>query len=161
MKKILLLVTVLFGFAYADETLCAQDDVVIFSCDIKQKKLSVCQQKDSAFVYRYGKPHKVELTITSSPSYSHRQFVRANVESRLRFHNKGYDYIVYSNSLFEYDNHPYDGTGAYRSGYGVYVVKNNKLLAELKCRKTYPYMEDMFKFRNSFKQEKYSQLIRR
>lgn len=148
-------------FVLEDKTLCSSSDVVVLSCNIKQKILSVCQQKNNKFVYKYGKPHKVELTISSKPLYSHNQFVRANVESRLRFHNKGYDYIVYSNNLFTYDKHPNDGTGVYKAGHGVYVLKNNKLLADLKCNKTYPYMEDIYKLRNSFRHEKYSFLGRK
>jgi len=145
-----------FDSVLADETLCSSSDDVVLSCNIKQKILSVCHQKDNKFVYKYGKPHKVELTISSRPLYSHNQFIRMNVESRLRFHNKGYDYIVYSNDLFTYDKHPNDGTGVYKSGHGIYVVKNNKLLATLKCNKTYPYMEDIYRFRDSFRHEKYS-----
>ncbi len=138
------------------ETLCSSGDVVVLSCNIKQKILSVCHQKNNKFVYKYGKPHKVELSISSSPLFSHNQFIRVNVETRLRFHNKGYDYIVYSNDFFTYDKHPNDGTGVYKAGHGVYVVKNNKLLTNLKCKKTYPYMKDMYKFKNSFRHEKYN-----
>ncbi len=145
-----------FDSVLADETLCSNSDVVVLSCNIKQKILSVCHQKDNKFVYKYGKPHNVELTISSRPLYSHNQFIRANEESRLRFHNKGYDYIVYSNDLFTYDNNPYDGTGRYEAGHGVYVVKNNKLLADLKCNKTYPDMGDIYSFRDNFEHEKYS-----
>jgi hypothetical protein len=157
MRKFLLFIVILFSFVHADETLCSNSDVVVLSCNIKQKTLSVCHQKDNKFVYKYGKSHKVELTISSRPLYSHNQFVRANVESRLRFHNKGYDYIVYSNDFFTYDKHPNDGTGVYKAGHGVYVVKNNKLLAELKCNKIYPHMKDIYSFRH----EKYSFLDRR
>lgn len=140
----------------AYETLCSSSDTVVLSCNIKQKILSVCQQKNNKFVYKYGKPHKVELTISSRPLFSHNQFVRANVESRLRFHNKGYNYIVYSNDLFTYDKHPNDGTGVYKAGHGVYVVKNNKLLANIKCTKTYPNMKGIYNSKDSFRHEKYS-----
>jgi len=139
LKKLYVLV-LLIVFTYADTTLCTKSDEVVFSCDIKKKKLSVCKQNNHEVIYRYGTPYKVELEIKSKPKYSYEQFIRANYEEHLRFHNKGYDYIVYANEFLEYDKHPNDGTQRYVEHSGVYVVKNKKLLARLACNKLYKNM---------------------
>jgi hypothetical protein len=141
MKKVLMIALLLINTVYADSTLCSANDEVVFSCDIKQKKLSVCKHKNrKQVIYRYGTPYKVELEIRSKPFFSSEQFVRANYENHLRFHNKGYDYIVYSNEFLEYDRHPNDGTAHYVEHHGVYVAKENRLLVKLTCNKVYSRM---------------------
>jgi len=128
MMKILLVVGLLTCFTYADTTLCEKGDMVVFSCDIKKKKLSICKGRNQRIVYKYGTQHKVELEINKNPKYSHRQFVKANEEFHLRFHNKGYDYVVYTNELM-------NNAGGYKEHAGVYVVKDTKVLTRLTCRK--------------------------
>ena len=155
MKTALLLIWLISTSVYADTTLCKSDDIVVFSCNIKKKKLSVCKHKNK-IIYKYGVKNKVELQINSKPIYSYEQFVRANYEEHLRFHNKGYDYIVYSNEFMEYDKTPYDGTARYVSHNGVYVLKNNKLLTRLECKKTYPSMKGIHSLQHSVQKEKYT-----
>jgi len=140
MRNILMIVTLLASVMYADTTLCSNDSKVVLSCEIKKKKLSVCKYKNNQIIYRYGTSHKVELEIKSKPSFSSMQFVRANYENHLRFHNKGYDYVVYSNEFLEYDKHPNDGTARYVEHSGLYVVKKKKVLAKLTCNKMYNKM---------------------
>ena len=154
MKKILFPIILLLSFAYAETTLCNNSDVVVFSCDIKKKKLSVCKHKNQ-IIYKYGTKNKIELKIKSKPRYSYRQFVRANYEEHLRFYNKGYDYIVYSSEFMEYEKSPYDKTAHYVEHNGVYVVKNKKLLATLRCTKTYPHMKWIGNIGNNAIKEKY------
>ncbi len=101
-------------------------------------------------VYRYGRSHKVELEIKSKPKFSSTQFIRAAYEGHLRFHNKGYDYIVYSNELYNGDK-----TGGYTEHHGVYVVKNKKVLAKLTCKKTYSHMKGIDNTGNDVLKETY------
>jgi len=126
---------VLFG---SGGTLCKPGEKTIFSCDTGGKKLSVCR-KSSKVSYRYGKPHHTELEISSRPYYSSRQFSRASTESHLRFHNRGYDYVIYSKEIYEYKNHPNDGTGRYNTYDGLYVVKNGRVITKKSCRRIYPH----------------------
>ena len=155
MKIVLLVIGLMFSLLYADTTLCSKGDTVVFSCDIKKKKLSVCKYNGSQFVYRYGTRNKVELEIMAKPRLSSEQFIRVNYEEHLRFHNKGYDYIVYSNELMEYEKDPYDGTARYVEHSGVYVVKNKNVLAKLTCNKICPYMKGIGNIGNSILKEKY------
>ena len=153
--RFLLIVGLSFGFVYANITLCSRNEAVIFSCDMKKKKLSVCKKNHYQYVYRYGTRKKVELEITAKPKFSSEQFIRAQYESHLRFHNKGYDYIVYSNELLVYDKNPYDETAHYEEHNGVYVVKDRKVLVKLRCKKMYPYMKGISSIINYVPKEKY------
>lgn len=153
-KKTILDAPVMYG-GYADTTLCQKDDTIVFSCDIKQKKLAVCQKQDGKTVYRYGTPENVELTIDSPPFYSHEHYIRANVAAHLRFHNKGYNYIIYETEFFEYENNPNDDTGKYVQRNGVYVVKNDKLLANLECNNINTNALGIGNQKNKFKQEEF------
>jgi len=155
MKKVLWVFSLLLSFIYADTTLCGKDDMVILSCDIKKKKLSICKQDNQKVVYKYGTLNKIELEINTVPWISSEQFIRANYEEHLRFHNKGYDYIVYANEFLVYDRHPNDGTQHYVEHHGVYVVKNKKLLVKLTCNKIYPHMKGFGKVGNGARKENY------
>ena len=154
MKKVFFSVGVMFSFIYAKTALCNNGDIVVFSCDIKKKTLSVCKHKKQ-IIYKYGTKNKIELKIKSKPRYSYRQFARANYEEHLRFYNKGYDYIVYSGEFMEYKKTPYDKTAHYVEHNGVYVVKNKKVISKLKCNKKYPHMKGLDKIGNSVLKEKY------
>ena len=126
MKYFILIFTIAllsFSNALTAKNLCNQEDDVIFSCEIKKKNVSVCQQKNSTLTYKYGSSKKTELEIKSKPYLSSIMHPGGG-GAHLRFQNKEYSYIVYSFIR---------GIKEKTEGAGIYILKSNKLLVGLEC----------------------------
>ncbi len=114
------------------ENLCGNEETTSFSCDIKSKSVSVCVTKQNTLVYRYGKPEQIELELHAPVQFSSTSYSGGG-EGRLRFSNGRYDYIVYSGIT---NGEWLDAEAGVREKVelgGIYVVKDQNLLADLKC----------------------------
>ncbi|MCG8339523.1 MAG: hypothetical protein MJE63_33865 [Proteobacteria bacterium] len=103
--------------------LCNKDEKVIFSCEIKNKNASVCQLRNKQLIYKFGSNEKIELTLKSKPYFSTAMYPGGG-GAHLRFRNKEYSYIVYSFIR---------GIREKTEGAGIYVLKKDKLLADIEC----------------------------
>ena len=111
---------------------CGEQETVSFSCDIRAKSVSVCVTKQDTLVYRYGKPNQIELELHAPVQFSSTAYSGGG-EGRLRFSNGRYDYIVYSGIT---NGEWLDAEAGIREKVelgGIYVVKDQRLLADLKC----------------------------
>lgn len=120
--------------AYAEKTLCALDESVVFSCSTGKKMVSVCASKDlnatqGWLQYRYGTSSKLDLVfpeVDTHPKY----FSVANTiiysggggGAYLQMNKGEFSYIVYS------------GEGRGWSQSGVTVQKNGKSIADILCK---------------------------
>lgn len=111
---------------------CADAETAIFSCDLGTKVLSVCQLPDERVRYRFGPPGKPELVLDSIAHLSSRPYPGGG-ETRLRFSNEGYDYLVFD--LMRHREMPDEGTGlrGIEEQAGVHVVQGGVRLATLTC----------------------------
>ena len=124
-------------------SLCTGEEVVVFTCELKEKKASVCALLDSdkkvkALSYRYGIPHNIEIEISrdsktsaGSISYSHTSSASA-WNSYLKFQNGQHRYYVYSASARGPDD-PKSGASTRAEPSGVVVFRNDKVIFDRRC----------------------------
>jgi hypothetical protein len=85
-------------------SLCATNEVVIFSCGVGRKMVSVCGGRRPAphAQYRFGAPGDIELAFPG-PGQTGLTFAREMYSGggalQIRFSNGGHDYAVYSRSV--------------------------------------------------------------
>lgn len=128
----MLALLLLLGTGYAQaEGLCAEDEMVSFSCGVGSKTLSVCALADDTLSYRFGTPERVELEITAPVHFS-RAAYSGGGEGNLTFVTGRYKYVVYS-SISNGDRLA-DGSRHKIERAGVYVVKDDNLLADIPCK---------------------------
>ena len=48
----------------SDVSLCQRPEMVLFSCWVEAKVVSICGQKQGGAVYRFGRPDRIELEAT-------------------------------------------------------------------------------------------------
>ena len=82
--------------ARAGDTLCEAGETPFFSCEIGDKRVSVCGSGSGA-VYRYGTPGKVELT-SRSLTFANRAYSGGG-ESQITAKNGDYTYTVYDSTV--------------------------------------------------------------
>jgi hypothetical protein len=91
-------------------SLCTPEETVIFQCDLKAKRLSLCASKDfsangGTLQYRYGVPAKIELLYPESPQPARDRFFFSSTgysgggEAHIRFTNAGYDYLLFDRTV--------------------------------------------------------------
>jgi hypothetical protein len=112
----------------AESTLCASDENIIFSCELKNKKIvSVCSSsspKQDHIDYRFGKKSKVELSYSANTQLPTQKFHRGeivyanNSEDVLWFKKGNYRYTVYS---------------PIRGDPGLSVALNGDVITRLEC----------------------------
>ena len=83
------------SLAAANNSLCFIGEKQTFSCDIKDKVVSICETDKQNFFYRYGTREKIEMNISTNLNYSSATFSGGG-ESRLTFNNGAFDYVVFS-----------------------------------------------------------------
>ncbi|MBX3617541.1 hypothetical protein [Nitrosomonas sp.] len=130
----------LFGLivtpADAAETLCKQQEQVIFSCSLSKKTVSVCASKDFSvsngyLQYRFGQKGNIELNLPAVPqSTPNAQFVRART---LMFSGGGGGYLRFINGPYHYIVYTAIGKG-WGPKDGVAVEKSGRLIANYECR---------------------------
>ncbi|MAB24390.1 MAG: hypothetical protein CMK78_08580 [Pseudomonadales bacterium] len=127
----MLALLLLLGTGYAQaEGLCAEGETVAFSCGVGSKSLSVCGLADDTLSYRFGTPERVELEITA-PIHFSRTAYSGGGEGNLTFAAGHYKYVVYSS--ISNGDWLADGGRDKIERAGVYVVKDDKLLADIPC----------------------------
>ena len=120
----------------APGSLCAQSEVVIFSCGVGRKIISVCGDRRGGphAQYRFGAPGDIELAFPgpgqSGLTYA-REMYSGGGALQIRFSTSGYDYVVYSRTV---------RTGFGRSGRnyprfsdGVMVRRGGRLISNRAC----------------------------
>jgi len=124
-------------------SLCLGNEVVVFTCPLKEKRASVCALLDTAqkikvLTYRFGHPNKIEVEIpkdsttsASSVTYSHTLLAGA-WSSYLKIQNGQYRYYVYSASARGPDD-PRSGASTRSEPSGVVVLLNSKVLFDRRC----------------------------
>ena len=104
---------------------CSEGAETIFSCSVGAKRLSVCQLGDDRLRYRFGPPGRPELTLEASARLSSRPYPGGG-ETRLRFSNEGYHYLVFDRMARRDD-------GAVEDVAGVHVLDGGTHLTTLTC----------------------------
>ena len=83
---------------------------MIFQCDLKGKRLSLCASRDfsangGTLQYRYGVPAKIELRYPESPQPARERFFFSSTaysgggEAHIRFRNGDYEYILFDRTV--------------------------------------------------------------
>lgn len=122
--------------ADAAETLCKQQEQVIFSCSLGKRSVSVCASKDfsasSGYLqYRFGQKNKIELNLPALPrSAPAAQFVQART---LMFSGGGGGYLRFINGPYNYIVYTAIGKG-WGPKDGVAVEKDEQLITYHECR---------------------------
>jgi hypothetical protein len=91
-------------------SLCTPAEDVIFQCDLKGKRLSLCASRDfstngGTVQYRYGVPAKMELLYPETPQPARDRFFFSSTpysgggEAHIRFSNGDYDYILFDRTV--------------------------------------------------------------
>jgi hypothetical protein len=115
MIKLSLLLVFFPAFAYADASLCAATEQVLFSCSVGKadKIASLCGspelEKGSGYLqYRYGARRKIELVFpatreSSLEKFRYAHYLRHQIDrTQVSFSNGGFEYSVFTT---------YDGEG--------------------------------------------------
>ena len=122
------------GAARAGPTLCAREEIAVFSCAIGQKIAALCASKDldettGTLFYRFGKPGAAELSYPGAGADPHKAFTISTIPPGngdfVRFSNAGTTYTVYSLVT--------KIPGKFFSD-GVLISKGSKVLADLHCK---------------------------
>lgn len=122
----------------APPNLCLQNERVAFTCTAGKKLISFCAS-GNVLRYRFGAPGKPEMTYPAqalnTPAreafrYSFTGYSGGG-ESRVRFNNSGYEYIVYT-AMLGGAWHP-DGTRDHRQYDGVLVRRGGKTVGNVRC----------------------------
>ena len=120
----------------APGSLCARGEVVIFSCGVGRKMVSVCGGRTPAphAQYRFGAPGDIELAFPgpgqSGLTYA-REMYSGGGATQIRFSNGGYDYAVYSRTVRT--GFGRDGRNNPRFSDGVMVQRGGRLIANRAC----------------------------
>jgi hypothetical protein len=124
-------------------SLCIGEEVVVFTCPLKEKRVSVCASLDAdkkvkALMYRFGRPNKIEVEIpkdskNSVGAFSYNHILLASAwSSYLRIQNGQYRYYVYSASVRGPDD-PKSGASTRSEPSGVVALLKDKILFEGRC----------------------------
>ena len=108
--------------------LACQNDAEVFSCKVGKKVLEICHWK-GALIYSYGTPGKPDLTIAEpleTARYTPWPGVGSSIWEAVAFENAGHVYEV----VTSVDRDP--GGDQSLQG-GVYVTRNETLVAEVRC----------------------------
>ncbi|MGF1691072.1 hypothetical protein [Photobacterium kagoshimensis] len=131
-KYLLPLSFILFTANVWSGSLCRSGEVESFSCNIKSKIVSVCAKKDDRLIYRYGKLGAIELTLVSPVHFSITGYSGGG-EGHLTFKNNAYKYVIYSRLMNGEWIDEERGVREKIEEAGVYVIKNEDILVDLKC----------------------------
>ena len=113
------------------DNLCLSNEKTSFSCGVGTKSISVCSANDRTVIYRFGTRDKIELELESAVHFSRIGYSGGGA-GHLVFPNGKYKYVVYSSGVSgEWRE---DGSREYIQTAGVYVVKNEDLLADVQCK---------------------------
>ena len=109
-------------------SLCATDEVVIASCPIRRKLVSVCGRNHRA-TYRFGRPGRIELS--ANVMHHAQQMFSGGGESQIVVAAGGYEYVLYDRAI---------RTGFGRNGHndtvfisGLMVLRNGRHLGNTVC----------------------------
>lgn len=149
-QSLLFLLVIICGNAFAEQdkhikktsttsnSLCLADEIVVFSCQIGNKTVSMCASSDltwekGSLYYVFGTSKKIELRYPQELEHPKLNFMRgiyyhANKEKGefISFKNNGVRYSVYSTDLPEWTKQ------------GVFIDKNGELIKDLPCNKIEP-----------------------
>ena len=107
---------------------CAPEEVVLASCSIGRKLVSVCGRNNRS-TYRYGRPGRIEFTLTNL-HHAHRMFAGGG-ENQITATSGAYRYVIYDSAVrrgFDREGH---NPLAFTSG--LMVLRNGRNLANKFC----------------------------
>src|SRR4051794_14444802 len=90
--------------ARGDDSLCNENENIVFSCKVGKKIISLCRQAQPSknLTYRYGVHGRLELVYPAPGSRARGAFYRATLPlfggavETVTFTRSGYEYSVYS-----------------------------------------------------------------
>lgn len=90
--------------AHAEESLCVHDEVIVFSCHVGTKIVSLCRPSESprSLTYRYGTPGHLELVYPRCGHEDRGAFYTTSAplfgggEATIAFKQAGYEYTLYT-----------------------------------------------------------------
>jgi hypothetical protein len=109
-------------------SLCMPNEVIVASCPIRRKLVSVCGRNGIA-TYRFGRPGRLEVSANAM-HHTHQMFSGGG-ESQIVVTAGVYQYVLYDNSIrtgFGRDGH---NDPAFKSG--LMVLRNGRRLANMVC----------------------------
>ena len=109
-------------------TLCAPNEVVLASCLIRRKLVSVCGLNRRA-TYRFGSPGRIELTATALHHAS--QMFAGGGESQVVVTRGNYRYVIYDRATrLDSDR---AGRRPLQFASGIMILRNGRHLSDTKC----------------------------
>jgi len=140
--RILLAFSLLFVFqtSRAEESLCAGNEEIVFSCHVGRKIISLCRPSESprALTYRYGTPEHLELVHPGREPDAKGEFYTSSSplfgggETTLAFTRAGYEYKIYSKIGRADSGEPQeDRTPIFEDG--LVISRSGKTLRQLVC----------------------------
>jgi hypothetical protein len=109
-------------------TLCAANELVLASCSIRTKLVSVCGRNRKA-TYRFGRPWRIELK-TKNLHYAHQVFAGGG-ESQVVAISGAYRYVIYDRSIRS--GIDIEGHSPLQFTSGLMVQRNGRYLANMIC----------------------------
>ena len=108
--------------------LCETDEVVLASCPIRRRIVSVCE-RDHRAIYRFGRAGRVELS--ANVMYLAHQMYSGGGESQIVVTRGAYQYVLYDRTIRT--GFGGDGRNDPTFSSGLMVLKNGLHLANLVC----------------------------
>lgn len=109
--------------------LCRPNEVVIASCSIGRKSVSVCGAMKSSSSYRFGTPQKIE--IEAHDIRMARRAYSGGGETQILVRNNAYTYILYDRMVRS--NFSSSGENSPDFSSGLLVVKSGKVVQSRSC----------------------------
>ncbi len=126
------------------ESLCTDNERVVFTCTIKQKVASVCASNDFSNIsgymqYRFGEIGSPEILIPKKHKLSQSDIAfnfnttgHGGYASYIRFSQRSYKYYIYDASAVTGPD-PKTGLRSLEEHSGVYVTKNQNVVFSQEC----------------------------
>ncbi len=129
----------LFSQLAHSQSLCKSSERVFFSCNIKNKVLSLCSSpnlnRNSGYVqYRFGTTRKIELSFPEKEEHPKGRFFYNGVATpggilnHMSFKSGSYGYVVYDDTYIDNQNIRNNKELA-----GVAVIHKQKVIKDLSC----------------------------
>ena len=109
-------------------SLCRAPEMVLFTCGIRTKVVSICGQGERNAVYRFGRPGRVELEV-SDLHYAEQAFSGGG-ETQVYANTPTHRYLVYDRIVrTSFDNGRHDP----QAESGVVVQRGNQTISSRHC----------------------------
>ena len=110
-------------------SLCSAGEMVLFSCALRSKQVSVCGQAAGRSLYRFGRPGRIELQ-SGNLRYAIRPFSGGG-ESQVYFERDGYRYILFDRTVRRNFGSQGRNDAAFSSGLAIHY--KGRALSSARC----------------------------